>query len=83
MDVKWTPALAAAVINQELGEQKPEEGFSREHIVALRNAGCTREQVREYLVSIFANKKLRRGGGMVSAVDHVMSDLESYGSWKA
>lgn len=77
----WTPALAAAVIDVELSETKPVDTFSRAHVTALRNAGCTRAQVRDYLVSIFGRQRVRRGGAMVSAVDHVLSDLDSYGDW--
>ncbi len=80
--VKWTPALAAAVINSELDGKKPAEAFSRDHVVALKNAGCTREQVRDYLVSVFGNGTVRRGGDMVNTVDHVLSDLDTYGFWK-
>lgn len=83
MTVKWIPALTAAVINSELDGKKPDEAFSRDHIVALKNAGCTRTQVREYLISVFGNSKVRRGGDMVATVDHVMGDLDTYGFWKA
>lgn len=79
---KWTPALTAAVINTELDGKKPDESFTRDHVIALGRAGCTEAQVRDYLVSIFANQKIRRGGDMVSAVDHIMGDLRSYGFWE-
>lgn len=79
--VKWTPALAAAVIDVELAGKKPEERFSRDHVIALRNSGCTRMEVHTYLTSIFGNKKVRRGGELVKAVDHVMADLDGYGPW--
>lgn len=78
---RWTPAVVAAVIDVELQGTKPAEKFSRDHVVALKNAGCTKTEVRAYLESVFGAMKVRRGGDMVSAVDHVMGDLDSYGMW--
>lgn len=82
---EWTPALTAAVINTELAGTKPVEGFSRDHVRALHNAGCNKAQVREYLLSVFGAQTFRPHSGeavTVSLVDHIMSDLDSYGMWK-
>ncbi len=84
-DKTWTPALAAAVINVELEGAKPIDAFSRDHVVALHNAGCTRTQVRDYLVSVFGVQTFRPHAGediRVPIVDHIMSDLDTYGLWK-
>lgn len=85
MTPDWTPALAAAVIDVELESTRPIDGFSRDHIVALHNVGCSRTQVREYLVSVFGVQTFRPNAGTaeyISIVDHIMSDLDSYGAWK-
>jgi len=45
--------------------------FDRAHVHALREAGATKEQVREYLATLFNPVQVER----------VMSDLDSYGEW--
>lgn len=78
----WSPALVAAIIDHHIATdpRDPAESFSRGHVVAMLNVGCTDAQIREYLVHVFGDRKIRPMGAAqrVSAVDLVMGDLDSY-----
>lgn len=87
-DATFAKAVVAASIDETtraaraLG-YRPIDSLSRDHIEALRVAGCTRDEARAYLDSLFGNSMIRlpdrSGRGRV--VDILMSDLDSYGEW--
>lgn len=95
-DATFVKAVTAAVIDEELAAEPnvpAKQSFSRAHVEQLRAAGCTREDARSYFESVFGAQQVRvpaqrdRGaavsGGLRSAVDALMSDLDGYGPWEA
>lgn len=83
---KFAVAVQAAVTDEKRAEWKPRkvlehgrpivtprtDAFTRADIMALREAGATRDEVLDYA---------RHAGLSETQVEHLDADLDSYGEW--
>lgn len=72
-DPRFPVAVEVAVIEEDLAAatEGPRVAFDRAHVEALRVAGASRSQVREYAETLFPPRM----------VEQLMDDLASYGEW--
>ena len=70
---KFMAAARVAAIEEELAAapEAPRWSFDRRHVEELRQAGAARDDVAEYLRTLFNPKD----------VSKLLTDLDSYGPW--